>query len=78
MNSLEVIEWNMDKNYLNYFQSKGVPIAPSIFLKKGDKINIKTMMKEKEWNKGFIKPIFGQGARETMRFDSSPEEIKKA
>ena len=35
-------------------------------------------MKEKEWNKGFIKPIFGQGARETMRFDSSPEEIKKA
>ena len=59
MNPLEVIEWNMDKNYLNYLHGKGVPIAPSIFLKKGDKINIVETMIEKGWKKGFIKPIFG-------------------
>ena len=49
----------MDKNYLKFFEEKGVPIAPSIFLKKGDRINIVDMMKIKGWDKGFIKPVFG-------------------
>jgi len=35
-------------------------------------------MAEKNWEQGFIKPMVGQTARETLKFDTTPESLKKA
>ena len=32
----------------------------------------------KGWDKGFIKPIFGSGARETLKFNKDRASLEKA
>ena len=78
MNSLNIIKWNANKIYLRDLRDFGVAIAPTVFVEKGDKCNIVQVMAEKGWEKGFIKPMVGQTARETLKFDTSREMLKKA
>lgn len=78
MNSLNIIKWNANKIYLRDLRDSGVAIAPTVFVEKGDACNIVEIMAEKGWEKGFIKPMVGQTARETLKFDTSREMLKKA
>ena len=43
-NPLSIIKWNIDKHYLKDLESLGVPIAPSVFVEKGEKANIESIM----------------------------------
>lgn len=78
MNSLNVIKWNANKIYLRDLRDSGVAIAPTVFVDQGEKCNIVQVMAEKNWERGFIKPMVGQTARETLKFDTSRESLKKA
>ena len=40
INSTEIINWNIDKHYLSDLSKKGINIAPTLFVEKGDKITI--------------------------------------
>ena len=59
LNPVEVVQWSTDKHYLKDLRDAGVPIAPSEFVEAGEKIDIRQLIKDKGWLKGFIKPIFG-------------------
>lgn len=65
-NSKEIIRWNIDKRYLQYLHERGVPIAPTVWL--DSTIDLKNVMKEKSWERGFIKPVIGACASDTFRF----------
>ena len=56
----------------------GVPIAPSVFVEKGKKANIESIMQEKGWKKGVIKPLVGCDSRESLRFENTTEDMKNA
>ena len=58
-NSKNIIKWNTDKHYLKELAARGISIAPMVWLEKGDKANIKQIITDLGWKKGFIKPIFG-------------------
>ena len=68
-NSSAVIEWNAHKGYLKGLAEAGVPIAPTVWLPKGTAIDVVQCMKEQGWTRGFIKPLVGACAFETLRFD---------
>jgi len=55
-----------------------VSVAPIHWLEKGEKPNMKKIITERGWKKGFIKPIFGQSARETLRFEANEAGFKAA
>lgn len=65
-NAKEIICWNIDKRYLKYLNERGVPIAPTVWL--DSTIDIKSVMKERGWERGFIKPVIGACASDTFRF----------
>ena len=77
-NCAKMIKWNTDKHYLKDLSDAGVSVAPMIWMEKGTKQNIKQLITDIKWTTGFIKPIFGQSARETVRFEANEQGFKKA
>ena len=67
-NPPEIIRWNTEKTYLKELQDRGVPIAPTLFLEAGSKVDLSELMGAQGWKRGFLKPTVGATARETLRF----------
>ena len=66
INSLSTIKWNIDKNYLLDFKSKGILIVPTIkrnFLKEGDR---ELVFQELNSDEIIIKPTIGANADDTF------------
>ena len=77
-NPPHVIEWNTDKHYLQDLERSGVSIAPTEWMEAGDRVQVRDILERRGWDRGFIKPIFGQTARETLRFDATEEGMAQA
>ena len=65
-NSIDIVEWNLQKTYLKDLEFSGISIAPTVWIE--DEVNLRMLMKAKSWNKGFIKPVIGACAVDTKRF----------
>ena len=46
INSAEVINWNIDKHYLQDLTKNNINIAPTLFIEKGDKISLKQLFEK--------------------------------
>jgi len=77
-NSGPVIEWNIHKGYLKDLADAGVPIAPTVWLPKGSSVDVSRCMAERGWSRGFIKPLVGACAFETLRFDRDRDGLETA
>jgi glutathione synthase/RimK-type ligase-like ATP-grasp enzyme len=77
-NPARIVRWNTHKTYLKDLAARGVPIAPTIWLQRGDAADIRQVMRERDWLRGFIKPVIGATARETLRFVADEEGLARA
>lgn len=77
-NPPEVVHWSTDKRYLRDLEQAGVPIAPTVWLERGTTPDIAALCRERGWGRGFLKPIFGQTARETLRFEADSDGFAAA
>lgn len=68
-NPAPVIRWNTHKSYLRELEREGVPLAPSLWLARGQAIDLGARLAELGWSRAFIKPLLGACARETFRLD---------
>ncbi len=71
INSLEIIRWNINKNYLFDLESKGVELVPTIkanSLKKSDVISAFEQFNSFEL---IVKPIIGANADDTFRIQKN-------
>ena len=71
INSIDIINWNIDKYYLEELERKGVNIAPSIFIKKGDTKTLRQLFIETQWKEAVIKPTISGAARHTYRVNQN-------
>lgn len=67
INPEEVIFWNLDKHYLKNLSHKGVNIAPTIFIERGEQPDLYKIMKEQQWNEAVFKPCVSGAGRHTYR-----------
>ncbi len=67
INVPEIIYWNLDKHYLSDLATKGINIPATIFIKKGEQQNLKTIFKQSHWTKAVLKPAIAGAARETFK-----------
>lgn len=77
-NHPDVITWNTHKSYLRILEECGIPIAPTIWLKRGATLDLENEMRTRGWERGFLKPMVGATARETLRFRRDQEGLSKA
>jgi len=73
-NSASIVRWNTQKDYLAELESRGAPLAPSIWLERGSRPDVAALMQGQGWSRGFLKPVIGATARETLRFSVAPQE----
>ena len=71
INSSDIILWNIDKHYLNDLEKQGINIAPTIFIEKGNQLNIDDLFKETNWKEAVIKPAISGAARHTYRLNKN-------
>jgi hypothetical protein len=77
-NPAEVIRWNTHKSYLRELEEAGVALAPTEWLFRGATVDVAEMLQRRGWARGFIKPMVGASARETLRFDADAVGIAEA
>ena len=75
-NPFPVIEWNINKSYLQILETCGIAIAPTIWIQTGDQTSIAESLDQLQTNTGFIKPLVGACASDTLRFNAN--EIEQA
>jgi hypothetical protein len=73
-NSYPVVEWNINKSYLRDLETNGVPIAPTIWIQTGDQPSVADALDQLQTKTGFIKPLIGACASDTLRFNANEIE----
>jgi glutathione synthase/RimK-type ligase-like ATP-grasp enzyme len=71
INSSEIINWNINKHYLQDLAKNNINIAPTLFIEKGNKISLKQLFKQTNWSEAVIKPAISGAARHTYRANAS-------
>lgn len=67
-NPWPVVRWNTHKHYLRDLAAAGVPLAPTVWLERGGRVDVAAVVRQHGWAEGFVKPCVGATARETLRF----------
>ena len=67
INPVELVRWNIDKNYLRDIAKRGVPIVPTYFVSKGETISLSSILLKKGWQHVVIKPVISCAGRETHK-----------
>ena len=70
-NPLNIVRWNLHKSYLQDLESKGISIPPTIWIEKGGKADLSSLLKKNGWSKAVVKPAISATAFNT--FLVSPE-----
>lgn len=71
INSSEIINWNIDKHYLQDLANNNINIAPTLFVEKGDNTTLEQLFKRTNWKEVVIKPAISGAARHTYRINPS-------
>ncbi len=71
INSFNLINWNIDKHYLQDLQNNGVSIVDTYFIETGDERILKNIYDTCGWKNAILKPAIAGAARHTYRLDRS-------
>ena len=77
-NPARVVRWNTHKGYLHQLETAGVHLAPTVWLPRGSPVDVAATVRERGWSRGFVKPMVGATARETLRFTADPAGLAEA
>lgn len=79
LHSAAVVRWNARKTYLRDMEDKGIAIAPTQWLDEHTDLSaLRAQLLAWSSPKGFIKPVMGQTARETLRFTTDEAGVDEA
>jgi hypothetical protein len=67
LNGLDVVRWDHDKRYLLELESRGIPIAPTERLERGDERMLADVLGARGWRDVVIKPSISAASFRTMR-----------
>ncbi len=68
INPMELIEWNIDKAYLFDLAQRGIPVVPSVLVKKGETRSLSAMAAQNNWTDLVVKPTIAGGGYLTYKY----------
>jgi hypothetical protein len=68
INSMSLIEWNIDKTYLFDLEKQGIPVVPSVLVKKGQFQNLYEIARSMNWTDLVVKPTIAGGGYLTYKY----------
>lgn len=73
-NSLELVNWNINKTYLRDLENQGIEIVPTLWRKHFDPVEWPDFFEELASDEIIIKPTISAGADDTFRIQESEKE----
>jgi len=74
-NRPNVVRWNIDKIYLRDLQEKGFQVPPTIWVEKGDNIDLTDLLRSQGWRRAVLKPrVSASGHRTVLVEEGSVEQ----
>ena len=73
-NPAGLVRWNHHKRYLQDLERSGVPIVPTAFLERGERVSIAALLEERRWTEAVIKPALSASAYRTSRVSLASAE----
>ncbi|MBV1775156.1 hypothetical protein KSF73_05455 [Burkholderiaceae bacterium DAT-1] len=70
VNRYDLLQWNLDKHYLGDMAEQGVAIVPTLYIEKGESVDLAARMQQFGWTNAIIKPVISGAARLTFRVDA--------
>lgn len=67
INSVEIINWNIDKRYLQDLVDQNINVAATNFIEKDTQISLIELLKKYNWSEAILKPAISGAARHTYR-----------
>ncbi len=78
INHPKIINWNKNKLYLAELAEFGISIAPTVWIKQVQSVNLSALIESIPANKYFLKPVVGADSSGTFAFKNTPTELKQA
>ncbi|WP_226388923.1 ATP-grasp domain-containing protein [Penaeicola halotolerans] len=69
VNSVDIIQWNADKHYLSEIEAAGFDIVPSVWVEKGEEIDLSTFFGRFDTDQLIVKPCVSGGAKHTYKLN---------
>lgn len=66
-NPIDIVRWNVHKKYLLDLESRGIPIAPTVLLPRGDSASLAEVMEARGWDEVVVKPAISAASFRTVR-----------
>jgi hypothetical protein len=67
LNPISILRWNMEKRYLRDLEERGVPIVPTHWVERGERVELGAILRERGWDEVVVKPAISGAAYETWR-----------
>lgn len=67
LNPPATVRWNAHKKYLLDLEARGVPVVPTLWLRRGDATPLMRAAGQRGWSDVVVKPAVSGGSRETLR-----------
>ncbi|HLF20461.1 MAG TPA: hypothetical protein VI704_06705 [Bacteroidota bacterium] len=67
LNPIPLVLWNMHKKYLINFSLKGIPIIDTLWLDRGENLNLEALLRGTGWAEIVVKPAISATAYNTFR-----------
>lgn len=74
LNPIDIVKWNADKHYLHDIEKAGLKVTQSIFIDKGQKINLQDYFEELRSDKMIVKPAVSGGSKNTFKVNTANAE----
>lgn len=78
LNPAETVRWNADKRYLGDLTAAGLPVVPTRFVGRGDRVSLADLFAETGWPEAVLKPCVSGAARHTYRLRRDEAEGMEA
>ena len=62
-----ILEWNLDKHYLQDLGAEGIGVVPTVYLSQGSTLSMTEVMARRHWDDVVVKPAIAGGAYDTYR-----------
>jgi glutathione synthase/RimK-type ligase-like ATP-grasp enzyme len=66
-NPPELLRWNLDKRYLADLGQRGIPVVPTLAVKRGEPSTLTGVLEAAGWNQVVVKPAVSASAHQTWR-----------
>ena len=68
-NPAEIVRWNVHKGYLNELAEAGLPVTPTVLVRRGSDQSLRSIMQEQGWARAVVKPAISAASFRTLRVD---------